>query len=195
MKILGAIIAGGQSSRMGGEEKAFLDLGGRPLIAHIGEALQKQTEKIVINANGDPARFAGLGCNILADLPAYRGTPLAGVAAALAYGATQGFDAVVTVPSDTPFLPPDLVARLSAGGAAIASSDGQDHYLTGFWPVSLVATFEDADTKQSLRRMKDFVTLAGANKIEWSASPFDPFFNINTPQELEQANSWLKAHS
>lgn len=195
MRFLGAIIAGGQSSRMGGQEKAFADLGGRPLIAHIVEALQKQTGRVVINANGDPVRFVGLGCDVIPDSHEFNGTPLAGLAAALKYAAAQGFDAVVTTPSDTPFLPPDLIERLSVGQAAIASSGGQDHYLTGYWPIILATALDAPDLKQNLKRMKDFVTLAGATKIMWNTIPFDPFFNINTPQDLEQAKSWLKAQS
>ena len=192
MRILGAVIAGGRSSRMGGEEKALVDFGDRPLISHIVGVLQKQVNLVVINANGDPARFDGMGCNIIGDLPAYSETPLAGVAAALTYGAAQEFDAVVTTPSDTPFLPPDLVERLSGDHAAIARSDGQDHYLTGFWPVALAQVLDDANAEGALKRMQDWVTHAEARKVEWSVLPFDPFFNVNSPHDLALARYWLE---
>jgi len=188
MRILGVIIAGGRSSRMGGIEKSLIDLAGRPLIAHIVERFRRQTDDVVINANGNPSRFSGFGCEIIADGPGLTGTPMAGLNAALTYGDAHGFDAVVTTPSDTPFLPLDLVARLQGEGAAIAQSGGQDHYLTGFWPTSLVPILENA----TLKRMQDWVTVAGARKVEWSTSPRDPFFNINTPDDLAQARQWIR---
>jgi molybdopterin-guanine dinucleotide biosynthesis protein A len=192
MRILGVIIAGGRSLRMGGIEKSLMELAGRPLIAHIIEVLRHQTDDVVINANGDSARFAGLGREIIADGPDLTGTPMVGLNAALTYGAAHGFGAVVTTPSDTPFLPPDLVAKLKGDGAAIARSGGQDHYLTGFWPVSLSTFLEDAHTKGTLKRMQDWMSLAGARSVEWSTTPHDPFFNINTPEDLAQAKLWIK---
>jgi molybdopterin-guanine dinucleotide biosynthesis protein A len=195
MKILGGIIAGGQSTRMGGLEKAFVDFGGRPLIAHIVDALRKQTDYVVINANGDPARFKGLGCDVIGDRPEFNATPLAGVAAVLKFAATHGFNGVVTTPSDTPFIPSDLVARLSGDHATIAHSRGQDHYLTGFWPVELTLLLTDATASNALRRMQDWVAQAGARKVEWSASPIDPFLNINTPEDLQLARNWLEKNA
>jgi molybdopterin-guanine dinucleotide biosynthesis protein A len=195
MKILGTIIAGGQSSRMGGLEKAFIDFGGRHLIAHIVDALRKQTDRVVINANGDLARFEDLGCDVIGDPPEFNATPLAGVAAALKFAAMHGFDAVITVPSDTPFLPSDLMTKLSGKVAAIAHSSGQDHYLTGFWPVELALLLTDATASNALRRMQDWVAQAGARKVEWSASPIDPFLNINTPEDLQQARKWLEKNA
>lgn len=194
MKILGAIIAGGKSARMGGAEKALIDLAGRPVVSHIAACLQRQTYHVIINANGDPLRFRDLGFEVVADMPGAVDTPLAGLEAVLAYAAAQGFDAVVSTPSDTPFLPSDLTLRLSGLGAAIASSGGQDHYLTGFWPISLAAILKEALANQGLRRMQDWGALCEARKVEWSVSPFDPFFNINTPTDLEQARTWLAEH-
>jgi molybdopterin-guanine dinucleotide biosynthesis protein A len=192
MKILGAIIAGGKSSRMGGKEKAFLDFGDRPLMAHVVEALRKQTQQVIINANGDPVRFRDLGCKVIADGSAFGDTPLAGMAAVLSFGAAQGFDAVVTTPSDTPFLPPDLVARLSGNVAAIARSGGQDHFLTGFWPAALANKLSDATQALELRRMQDWVSVAKARTVEWPTTSVDPFFNINTPDDLAKALMWVK---
>ncbi len=194
MKVLGAIIAGGKSARMGGTEKALLDLAGRPVVSHIGLCLQRQTDHVVINANGDPLRFQGLGFEVVADVPGAVDTPLSGLEAVLDYAAFQGFDGVVSTPSDTPFLPPDLALRHSGPGAAIASSGSQDHYLTGFWPISLATILKEALANQALRRMQDWVALCEARKVEWSALPIDPFFNINTPADLEQARTWLAEH-
>ncbi len=191
MKILGAIIAGGKSARMGGTEKALIDLAGRPVVSHIAACLQRQTDHVIINANGDPLRFRDLGFEVVADVPGAVDTPLSGLETVLVYAASQGFDAVVSTPSDTPFLPHDLSSRLSGLEAAIAGSGGQDHYLTGFWPVPLAAILKEALANRGLRRMQDWVALCEARTVKWSAVPLDPFFNINTPEDLEQARSWL----
>ena len=177
---------------MGGAEKAFLDLGGRPLIQHIIECLRPQTGAIIISANGDTVRFDKFGCEIVPDGLGAGETPLAGLAAVLAHAEINGFDAVVSVPSDTPFLPEDLVARLSGVGAAIASSKSQDHYLTGLWPVSLAGVLMTALVSRDLVRMQHWVALSNARRVEWSVSGIDPFFNINTLEDLEHARSWLK---
>ncbi len=187
MRIVAAIIAGGQSSRMGGHEKAFLDLGEKPLLQHVIERLRPQVEAIIINANGDPRRFSQFGLPVVADEFTDVTTPLAGLHAALRFAAANGFGAVLSVPSDTPFLPDDLVARLEEGMLpAIAASGGRSHYLTGLWPVTL-AEHLDRGIKDSLRRVKDFAASCGARVVEWPSLPVDPFANINTPQELEDA--------
>jgi molybdopterin-guanine dinucleotide biosynthesis protein A len=192
MKILGAIIAGGKSARMGGAEKSLIDLAGRPVISHIVTCLQQQTDQVIINANGEVVRFQHLGLDVVVDPPEAGGTPLGGLAAVLSYAGGKGFDAVVSTPSDTPFLPDDLSSRLVGTQPAIASSGGQDHYLTGFWPVWLGDVLKDASARLGLRRMQDWVTLCEARTVEWDVTKVDPFFNINTPEDLEQAKLWLE---
>jgi molybdopterin-guanine dinucleotide biosynthesis protein A len=192
MRILGAIVAGGRSSRMGGDEKALIELEGRPLISHIISCLRPQVNQIIINANGDALRFRQFDCVVVPDPPAADGTALGGLDVVLTYAAAQGFDAVLSVPSDTPFLPHDLVKRLLGPGAAIAASLEQDHYLTGFWPVALAEVLAKACALQGMKRMQDWMVLSGARRVEWAPTPFDPFFNINTPQDLEQARMWLE---
>jgi molybdenum cofactor guanylyltransferase len=191
MKILAAIIAGGSSTRMGGREKAFLTLDGVPLIERVASRIGFQVDEVVINANGDSSRFAGLDHVVIADLLEDVGTPLAGLHAALRYGADDGFDAVLTVPSDSPLLPLDLVPRLKdAGavtGAAYARSGGQDHYLTGLWTTAMAKPLERLINVEGLRRVQDFALKAKAEKVVWAAVPHDPFFNINTPEDLAEA--------
>ncbi|MDE2383690.1 MAG: molybdenum cofactor guanylyltransferase [Alphaproteobacteria bacterium] len=189
MRVLGAIIAGGQSRRMGGQEKALLDFGGEPLLQRIISVLRPQVDGLIINANGEAARFEGFGVEVVADSPGAEATPLAGLAAVLAHAQAQGFGAVVTVPSDTPLLPPDLVARLGGGGARIARSGGQDHFLTGYWPVQLATALDDAMARQAMVRMKDWVKQCGAQSVTWANLPHDPFFNINTPEDLAAARA------
>ena len=178
MKVLGCIIAGGKSSRMG-RDKALMEWRGKPLIEHVATRLAPQVDRLVINANSDAEQFAFLNFAVIADRLEIA-TPVAGLHAALSYAAEQGFDAVLTTPCDSPLLPIDLRERLHGPGAAIAMSAGQPHYLTGFWPVSTVALFEPP----TLRRVMDFADAAKARHVEWNASGLDPFTNLNTPEDL-----------
>jgi molybdenum cofactor guanylyltransferase len=190
MKILGAIIAGGESKRMG-EEKALLALDGVSILERIASRLRIQVDELVLNANGDISRFANSRIQIVPDLLTAIATPLAGLHAVLHHGAENNFDAVVTVPSDSPFIPLDLVSRLlEAGeekGAAIARSHDQEHYLTGIWTTALSRPLEKLILQENLRRMQDFVTKVEAESVLWSDQPHDPFFNINTKGDFEIA--------
>ena len=190
MKIFGCIIAGGTSSRMG-REKALVQLGGHPLITHVANRLGQQVEALGINANGDATRFSFLGLPVFPDQLATGDTPLAGLHAALHYANNAGFDAVLSVPSDTPFLPLDLRLRLEASAPSIAKSQGQEHYVTGLWPVSLLPRLEAAITQHSLKRVWEWAALVEAKPVDWAAGTHDPLFNINTPEDLEQAETYL----
>ena len=189
MKIAGAIIAGGRSSRMGGVEKIFLEIGGKPILDRIVSRLAPHVDRLVINANGDASRFAQSGLAVLPDLRTNIATPLAGLHASLHWAARNGFDRLLTVPADTPFLPRDLMQKLSTGShdAVIAASGGQKHFLTGLWATSLLPVLESAITAKALVRVKDWATEADAATVEWPVSLFDPFFNVNTPEDLAEA--------
>lgn len=188
MRVAAAIIAGGRSSRMGGAEKSFAVIGGKRILDLITERLAPQADEIVINANGDISRFATTGLTVVADVLTDVGTPLSGLHASLAWASRAGFDLLLTTPSDCPFIPLDLVQRLRGReAAAIAASGGQPHYLTGLWPASLLPALEAAIRHEGLFRVKDWVSHAGAAAIEWPVSPYDPFFNVNTPEELAEA--------
>ena len=190
MRVLGCIIAGGVSSRMG-QEKALMLLGGKPLIVHVAARLACQVEQLSVNANGDAARFEFLNLPVFHDLIATGGTPLAGLHASLQYAKMRNFDAVLSVPSDTPFLPFDLRTRLEIPSPSIAASQGQEHYLTGFWPVSLLSVLERASAARNLTRVRDWAALVAAKRVEWVAAELDPFFNVNTPEDLTQAETYL----
>ncbi len=196
MKILGAIIAGGKSTRMGGREKSFILLDGATVLERTLSRFRFQVDDVIINANGDAARFAAIQTTVIEDVLTDIGTPLAGLHAALYYGASHGFEAVVTVPSDAPFLPLDLVERLlDAGqvtGAAITRSGGQDHYLTGIWTTAMAKSLGQLIESEGLVRVQDFVTKTKAEKVVWAAIPHDPFFNINTPEDLAEAERIAK---
>ena len=187
MKACAVIVAGGRSSRMG-REKALETIRGRTIIARIVALLKAQGLEPVINANGDVARFAGTGLPVIGDLRTDIQTPLAGLHTALNSARERGFDAALTVPSDAPFLPADLFRKLSGSGRpAIAASGGQAHYLTGLWPVELLAALERALSAERLPRMQDWAKMCDAAIVEWPAIPYDPFFNVNTPEELAEA--------
>lgn len=187
MNAAAVIVAGGASSRMG-REKAFEIVRGRTIMERITTCLQGQVATIVINANGDVSRFSDTGLPVIADI-SKAGTPLAGLHAALHFADTHGFDAALTLPSDFPFLPGDLVARLAGARrpAAIAASGGQQHYLTGLWSRDLLRELEQALESPRLPRLQDWARQCHAAAVEWPVEPYDPFFNVNTPEELAQA--------
>jgi molybdenum cofactor guanylyltransferase len=194
-RILGVIVAGGLSTRMGGREKSFIELGGASLLERILSRIRFQVEDIAINAKGDLSRFASARIHVFPDLLPDLNTPLAGIHAGLAQGHARGFDAVLTVPSDAPFLPLDLVKRLEeegrSTGAAVAASMGQTHYLTGLWSTALAPVLDGYIRNEGMRRVQDFVSRLHAEEVEWEALPHDPFLNVNTPEELAIAERVL----
>ena len=191
MRIVGAIIAGGRSSRMGGREKAFLELASKPVILHVIEQFEPQVDQLVINANGESARFSDFGLDVVPDVLTSLTTPLAGLHAALKFTKSVAAEVLVTVPSDTPFLPFNLVAKLLekavVRGAAIAASGDQEHYIIGAWKAELLDDLETAIASDNLFRVKDWAHRASAQKVEWPVKPHDPFFNVNAPDDLRIA--------
>lgn len=185
------ILAGGQGRRMGGRDKALLPLQGRPLVSHVRDRLAGQARAIALNANGDPRRFAGTGLPVLTDADGGGSGPLSGVLAAIAWAAALGADRVLTVPCDTPFLPPDLVERLArppGSTPVLATSAGRSHPTVALWPVAL------ADRVRGLlaageRRLGH--ALGDAVTVGWPEAVPDPFMNLNTPADLEAAARWL----
>lgn len=197
MKIIGAIIAGGKSSRMGGEEKAFLTLSGKSILDLVIGRFDQQVDRVVINANGNGQRFSDTGLQVVPDIMTTLTTPLAGLHASLRFARNADF--LVTVPSDTPFLPLDLVSRLvetaQDGGAAIAHSGGQEHYVIGAWKAELLTDLEKAIQKEGLFRVKDWARHVSAGIVTWPHLPYDPFFNLNTPDDLKRAENIVRANS
>ena len=199
--VVGVLLAGGLSRRMGGGDKTLRLLGGRPLLQHVIDRMRPQVATLVINANGDPARFAPFGLAIVADsVPDFAG-PLAGILAGLDWAAEHRPDYayVVSVATDAPFLPTDLVARLSEGmereGAdlACAASGGQPHPVIGLWPVALRGDLRHALTAQGIRKVDVWTARYKLATVEFAAGPIDPFFNANRPDDLERAAILLAA--
>lgn len=195
--LLAVVLAGGLARRMGGGDKPLMDLAGRPLLSHILDRLGPQVSLLALNANDDPARYRPFGLPILPDSLAGRPGPLAGILAALDWAAGQGAGHVLTVPGDTPFVPSDLVLRLSAaagGGApaAIAASGGRRHPTIGFWPVAAREALRVAIRDEGLRRVEHWAGRLGAVAVDFGVEPFDPFFNLNTPDDLAAAERLLR---
>lgn len=186
---------------MGGGDKGMLRLGGTTLLGHVLARLGPQCGQLAINANGDPARFSPFGLPVLADtLPDFPG-PLAGVLAGLDWAAENGAEAIVTAAADTPFLPRDLVARLADAAAekkvpiALATSPDETgaprrHPTFGLWPVSLREDLR-AELSGGLRKIVLWTERHGYATALFAASPSDPFFNVNTPQDMARAEAIL----
>ena len=194
MKIAGVLLAGGQSQRMGGGDKNLRLLGGKPMLAHVIERAKPQVDTLVLNANGDPQRFASFGLPIIADSVTGFVGPLAGVLAGLDWAAANLPDAelVASFATDAPFFPRDLVRRLAVAleeggfGLACAQSNGQAHPVFGLWPVSLREALREA-LASGLRKVDRWTVRYKLVEVEFLAEPVDPFFNANSPEDLAEA--------
>jgi molybdopterin-guanine dinucleotide biosynthesis protein A len=197
--ISGVILAGGQSRRFGGGDKGLLDLGGRPVLAHVIERMQPQVGQLILNANGDISRFARFGLEIVSDSHCPGQGPLSGLLAALEWAEQHApGGAVATVSTDVPFLPLDLVERLDAArhdGVAIAASAGRRHPTIGLWPMSARDAIADAlrcgdlSVDRLAAKLKAVVVSFPMREIDGQA--LDPFFNVNTPDDLAAARILL----
>ncbi|MCW8842847.1 MAG: molybdenum cofactor guanylyltransferase MobA [Rhodobacteraceae bacterium] len=202
-KPLGIILAGGKATRMGGGDKGRLEVGGQSLLGRVINRLEPQVAGLALNANGDATRFADTGLPVLADsLPDHPG-PLAGVLAGLDWAAEQGADRIVTAAADTPFFPQDLVARLEAEAKGMeiplvlaASRDADTGKLWrqptfGLWPVALRHDLRAA-LEGGLRKVVLWTQQHGGREAVFEDSGPDPFFNINTPDDLATAQALVQ---
>ncbi len=201
-EVTGALLAGGRSLRMG-RDKGLIELAGKPMIGHVIARLRPQVHRIVIIANDEPARFSGTCLPVVPDTVEGHAGPLAGLHAALEWALSETPEAafVATVPVDTPFLPENMVARLTVAlrqtnvGAAIAASGSTRHPVAGLWDVALVGEVEDA-LRSGVRAMTRFAEMQKSAVVDFPAIEIggvavDPFFNVNTPADLEQAEALL----
>ncbi len=198
---LGVILAGGQARRMGGGDKGLLVLDGMTLLDRVIDRLGPQVERLVLNANGDPDRFAEYGLPVVADTLADYPGPLAGVLAGMEYAADHGFEHIVTAAADTPFFPHDLAERLDRAAykaqtpMALAATHEEGrlvrHPTFGLWPVSLRADLRAA-LQGGLRKVVLWTDKHGA-----ASTAFDDgaFFNVNTPDDLAHAFDLLKGRA
>jgi molybdopterin-guanine dinucleotide biosynthesis protein A len=200
--VVGVLLAGGRSSRMGGGDKCLRMLGGKTILARIIDRLKPQVSEIVINANGDASRFAVFGVPVVADsIVGYAG-PLAGVHAGLEWVKANrpGVSHVVTMATDTPFFPANLVRQLlqasdDSSALRIAKSEAGTHYVIGLWPITFAAALE-ASIKLGERKVGAWTKEHGAIEVffppvDVGGQSVDPFFNINAPEDLASAEALL----
>ena len=196
------ILAGGLATRMGGGDKALMQLGQGTLLDRIIERLRPQTNVILLNANGDAARFAHFSLEVVPDTIEDWPGPLAGVLAGLDWAAARGYEQIITVAADTPFVPHDLVERLAEEATsqmvpiALAASRDENgslrrHPTFGLWPVRVRDDLR-AQLEAGQRRVGAFADRHGAACALFSDDNGDPFFNINTPDDLQLAEQRLR---
>ncbi|MBC9246480.1 molybdenum cofactor guanylyltransferase MobA [Paracoccus sp. 11-3] len=194
------ILAGGRATRMGGGDKPMRMLGDQPMLHHIIDRLRPQSGTIALNANGDPSRFATYGLPVIADsLPNYPG-PLAGILAGMDWAAGLNATAILTAAGDTPFFPHDLLDKFTASYdgqhpvlAASRDADGNlaQHPIFGLWPTRLRDELR-AYLLAGYRRVRDFADRNGAEIAVWDAGKIDPFFNVNTGDDLSRARQLIE---
>ena len=197
--VAGVILAGGLSRRMGGGDKCLRPIGGRPILAHIIERAQPQVTALVLNANGDAARFAPFGLPVAADVVEGFAGPLAGVLTGMEWAARHapGCKWLASFASDAPFLPRDLVARLLAAAIeekadlACAASAGQTHPVFGLWRIDLAAELRRALLDEQIHKVDRWTARYRLAQVDFPTKPVDPFFNTNRPEDLAEAERLL----
>ncbi len=197
--VAGTVLAGGLARRMGGRDKGTLDLGGRSLLDHVIARLRPQVRLMALNVNDDASSVDSPVMSRAPDMLSGRPGPLAGVLAGLDWTVANvpGLNWVVTVPTDTPFLPIDLVERLFAAvketGAdmACAASAGRRHPVVGLWPVRLRNELRQALIIDGVRKIDAWTGRYRVAEASFSAQPVDPFFNVNRPADLDTARTLL----
>src|SRR5262245_25142438 len=193
---LGLVLAGGLARRMGGGDKVRIRIGGATILDRVLACLSAQCPRLAINANGDPARFADTGLPVLPDTVEGFAGPLAGVLAGLDFLAAQGQGIawMLSVPGDCPFLPDDLVERLhqarrEAGTPLACARSGEwRHPVVGLWPVALRADLRHALVDEGLHKIEAWTGRHGVALADWPATPVDPFFNVNTAEDVAMAD-------
>jgi molybdopterin-guanine dinucleotide biosynthesis protein A len=199
-KPLGLVLAGGLARRMGGGDKARIRIGGATILERVLARFQPQCAGVILNANGDPARFADTGLTVVRDsVPDFAG-PLAGILAGLDWAAAHRPEVadVASVPGDCPFLPADLVERLHAARAtagvplACARSGDWRHPVVGLWRVALRDDLRRVLVEEDLRKIEIWTARHGIAVADWPDAPVDPFFNVNTPEDAAAAERMAK---
>jgi len=195
-QIPGVLLAGGLARRMGGGDKPMRQIAGRTILQRVIARLEPQCDGLILNANGDPARFAAYGLPVIADRVADFPGPLAGILAGLDWVAENrpGVSWMLSAAADCPFLPRDLVTRLDLARIAqdaqlaVAASDGQSHPVIGLWSVSLREDLRHALVVEDVRKIDRWTARYRLATVTWPIHPLDPFFNANTIEDVAEAD-------
>ncbi|MBY0531691.1 MAG: molybdenum cofactor guanylyltransferase MobA [Xanthobacteraceae bacterium] len=202
-KPLGLILAGGLARRMGGGDKGLIKIGEQTILDRALSRMKPQCPHMIINANGDPSRFAFTGLPVVPDdIPDFAG-PLAGILAGLDWAAANAPETefIASTPGDCPFLPHNLVERLEIARAkagtplACAKSGDWRHPVVGLWPVALRTDLRRALMEENLHKIEIWTARHGVAIAEWPDQPVDPFFNVNTPEDAARANELAARYS
>jgi len=189
------LLAGGLARRMGGGDKPMRTIGGRTILERVIARLKPQCDGLILNANGDPARFAAFGLPVIADGVADFPGPLAGILAGLDWAASNRPDVthILSAAADCPFLPRDLVSKLEEARRAqhaelaVASSGGQTHPVIGLWSVALREQLRHALVVEDVRKIDRWTARFPLATVSWPTAPLDPFFNANTAEDIAEA--------
>ena len=192
----GVLLAGGLARRMGGGDKPMRQIAGRTILDRVIARLESQCDGLILNANGDPTRFAAYGLPVIADTVKEFPGPLAGILAALDWAATNRPDVefILSAAADCPFLPRDLVARLHRARReenaelAVAASAGQSHPVIGLWSVALREDLRHALVVEDVRKIDRWTARYRLSTVTWPTEPLDPFFNANTVDDIAAAD-------
>ena len=194
--IPGVLLAGGLARRMGGGDKPMRQIAGRTILDRVIARLAPQCDGLILNANGEPSRFAAFGLPVIADGVADFPGPLAGILAALDWAAVNRPEVslVLSAAADCPFLPRDLVARLHQAllsenaQLAVAASDGQSHPVVGLWSIALREQLRHALVVEDIRKIDRWTARYRLATVTWPVTPVDPFFNANTVDDIAEAD-------
>jgi len=185
---------------MGGGDKCLRELGGKTLLERTIERVQPQVKALVLNANGDPARFADYGLPVIPDIVDGFAGPLAGILTGLEWVREHVPNCpwVLSTPTDAPFLPDDLVQTMKDAvdelfaDMACAMSNGRSHPVVGLWPVRLAGELRKALIEEDIRKIDAWTARYRLAEVEFPADPVDPFFNANRPEDLAEAERLLE---
>jgi molybdopterin-guanine dinucleotide biosynthesis protein A len=199
--VVGVLLAGGRARRMGGGQKCLRLLAGRTLLDRVIGIVRDQVETLALNANGDPECFADYGLPVLRDVVEGFAGPLAGVLTGMSWARQRvpSASCLLTVPTDAPFLPRDTASRLraaldaEAADIAFASSAGRMHPVVGLWSVALCEDLRTALVEEGIRKIDHWAARHRIARVEWPCEPIDPFFNVNRPEDLAEAERLLAA--
>jgi len=198
--VAGVLLAGGLSRRMGGGDKPLKPLKGQTILAHVIARVKPQVQALVLNANGEPSRFTAFGLPVAPDVVEGFAGPLAGVLTGLEWAAEHAPECpwLASFATDAPFLPADLVARLleaierDGADLACAASGGRHHPVFGLWPVRLKDELRHALIDEGVRKVDVFTARYRLAVADFAGEPYDPFFNANAPEDLEEAERILQ---
>ena len=198
--VVGVLLAGGLSRRMGGGDKMFRRIAGETILSRVIARMAPQARCLLLNANGDPARLSAFGLPVAPDTIAGHAGPLAGVLTGMEWAALHAPDCpwVLTAPTDAPFLPDDLATRMLAAvdaqqaDMACASSGGRSHPVCGLWPVRMAADLRRAMTEEQIRKVDVWTARYKRVVVNWPVDPVDPFFNANRPEDIAEAERLLE---